>query len=260
MQTLQRRRFLLQTESGAAPPAPGTLSTGFVFYSKLNGNADTNDVDEVGSYVLTKAGTAAGPGATAGKLNNCRTFLASDVQLLTANAAALLTALDGMAGNSDFFISAWVYLEDKSASYVFLARSSGLFNQQFVLDYDTGGDAFRFACDSTVSATTFGSPDVQTWYHLGARRTAGGEIGLAVNGVEADTSGGGGGVASGAGRKLAIGHKRTANDTGVTAGSYLNGRMDEVGIAVGVTMTPLALTNLYGAGTPPAWPFVGLDR
>lgn len=100
--------------------------------------------------------------------------------------------------------------------------------------------------DTTVTATTFGTPSTATWYgiHVYHNPTTN-EIGISVNDGVHNTAATSGGIRNGT-AVFTLGTQATS--------SYMNGRMQCIGIWKGVTnLTAAQITGLYNGGVPVAY-------
>lgn len=240
---------------GKAGGVVGTpLTTGLVAYYKLDEAAGADATDShSGNITLTKAGN---PGTAAGKRGTSRSFDGLNDYFSVADG----TPFD-IDGETDFLISAWVYLDNNASERAILYRVADDFSTPAValMLHDDGALSFRFSFivgkeDSSTAearAEAFGAPSTGTWYHLLAwRDVAGGVIGLRINDASEYTAAFAGNAIAST-QELALGVVSFG-------GNNLAGRLDEVGIWGGQTKTATAATALYGGGTPPAYPFTGL--
>lgn len=234
------------------PPDPPTpLIEGLVAYYKLDELADTDATDShTGGITLTKHGGIAGPGSVAGKLNTCRTFDSADSQYFSVSAPAI-----NFAGVKDFLISTWLWFNNNATPCVIMQRwfqSVGT-NRQWILARNSDD---TLTLSVSAGAASVSSPAVLAagWHHVLAwRDTANNQIGLAIdNGIPVTQTYSGASSVNTSSRALFFG----SGDFAPTL--VLDGRMDETGIWIGQTYTATAATNLYGGGTPPAYPFTKL--
>lgn len=109
-----------------------------------------------------------------GKVGTAADFELSNAEYLEVADNAALSM-----GDIDFSIACWVNLESKAAPMVIVSKYQGS-NLEYQLNYDNGGDVFRFfvasgasfANATSVPTTDFGAPSTSTWYFVTARHDA----------------------------------------------------------------------------------------
>lgn len=219
------------------------LTDNLMAYWKLN-EASGDAVDSHGSNTMTQTGTV---GSQTGKLGNARgdTFDASNHFSIASNS-------DLVVGDLDFTVACWVYITAKTADRVAVCRDSAG-TAVFRLLYNWGSDVFFWrvydggGTPKNLFATTFGSPSVNTWYHLVAwHDSVANEIGITVNAGTADTVAMSTGASTGAVPNY-IGYSPFGSQT-------WPGRVDEYGFWKRV-LTSQERTDLYNGGSGLAYPF-----
>lgn len=142
--------------------ATSTLTTGITSFWKLEESSGTR-VDDLGANNLGVSGSV---GSATGKIGNAASF--SSPNYLTINDNASLKT-----GNTDFSVSAWVYLSSLAGVQSIIAKSGApgsdsslseyalyYFNNTFTFaTYGSGAPAAGYAAST-------GSPSINTWYHL----------------------------------------------------------------------------------------------
>lgn len=231
--------------TGAGVETSGNpLAIGWAAYWRLD-EASGVRYDSAGINHLTDNNTVT---QAAGKIGN-------SAQFVTANSETLSVA-DNTAlsmGDIDFTIAAWVYLDNKSVSRDIGGKwgASGQF--EYLLEYDQSSDRFRWIVSNdgtaavVVSATTFGSPSISTWYFIVAYHdSAGNVIGIKVNDGAADTTAHTTGVFNGT-SAFVLGGRSSGS-------AYHSGRLDETGVARRF-LSGAEMTELYNAGAGKTYPF-----
>lgn len=160
-------------------------------------------------------------------------------------------------GDIDFTIACWVYLDDKSGFTTFVGKmTNNTNNREYLVDYDTGNDRFRFLvsndgiASATVLANNLGSPSTATWYFIVAwHDSVNNTINIQVDNGTVDSTAHTTGVFDGA-SDFRIG--ALVNSLG-TLTNFMDGRIDAVGIWKAV-LTSGERTTLYnsGSGTRPS--------
>ncbi len=179
-------------------------------------------------------------GSAAGKVGTAGSFVASNSCFLYTSDTADLSM-----GDFDFSFAGWMNLSSKTDQRTMLAKGNGS-NVEYIVDYHSPSDAFRFYMSSAVgsanldqiTATTFGSPSLSTWYYVVAwHDSVGNTINICVNNGTADSKG------------YAFGGYDGADDfhLGAFVGEYMDGLLDEVGIWK-KALTPTERTWLYNGG------------
>jgi hypothetical protein len=188
--------------------------------------------------------------SAAGKISNAASYPAN-------NNSAWLSRIDSTtlsSGNTDFTLAGWVYMSDKSSDHTAISKYTNSGNQrEYRLSYNLATDRVRFYVSPTggntvisVTANTFGSPAINTWYFITVWHNASAnQICIAVNGGSADCGAHSSGVFD------------STSDfrIGMASGAYFwPGRVDEVGFWRRV-LTPAERTALYNAGSGCSYPF-----
>ena len=150
------------------PPSFDLLS-GLVSYWKLDEASGTR-VDSHSTNDLTDNNTVT---SVAGKIGNAAEFEADNSEFLSH-----ATNGDLEAGDIDYTIACWVFLESKTNPYLgFVTKDSLTANgRQYYLFYASSSDRFVFGTANgggagldqinEVSASNFGSPSLGVWYYL----------------------------------------------------------------------------------------------
>jgi hypothetical protein len=153
-------------------------------------------------------------------------------------------------------VTAWVKLESKGSGDVQIVSKDSASGREYTLFYRASSDRFAFSrldLATDTLANTFGSPSTGVWYFLvGWYDPATGEQGISVNGT-ADTATATSGRTTGTSSQFQIGARQYSGFEG-----YFDGLIDEVGFWRGRCLTSTERATLYGAGTPPAYPFSGV--
>lgn len=210
-------------------------------YWELN-EASGNAIDAHSTHDLTDVNTVT---SGTGKVGNARDFEsgASEHFLLASNA-------DVQMGDEDFTIAGWVNAESapSSADMSVIQKTNGSDGEYFLQWRNAAGtDRFRFVVygasgfgsEGVVTATTFGTPSIATWYFLVAwHDSVNNQLGIQVNDGTADTASHAAGVFTG-----------TADFqmSGVTFSNFWDGLLDEIGIW-GRILTAQEKTWLYNGG------------
>jgi len=146
-----------------------TLQASLISYWKLTETSGTR-FDLVGGNHLTDNATvtqARGRGVYAFPLQAQFTSANSEYLSIPDNAAL-------STGDIDFSFAAWVYLDTKSATRVFVCKgdANSTTNIEYALDYSASGDRFRLIVGNgagafvVLNADTLGSPSTGTWYFI----------------------------------------------------------------------------------------------
>lgn len=229
---------MASSASGFNPDAGGSLTNNLAAYWKLDEASGTR-VDSVGANNLTDGNTVT---QAVGKVVNAAQFTSANSEYLSIADNATLST-----GDIDFTIACWVYFDALGTMEYIVQKfdNSGGAGEEFRLFYDSSVNRFRWAVGSstTVLANTFGAPSTGTWYFITCYHDSiANSIGIAVNNGTADTAGLVGGPSNGTG-PFQIG----ASDSTGTPGSFMNGRIDEVGFWKRV-LTPQERADLYHGG------------
>jgi len=222
--------------TGDTAVAPSTLLTGLVDYYTMDEASGTR-ADSHGSNDLTANGTG-GVGSATGKLGLAADFESTENDYLinTANTTA----------DTDVTICGWFKPESTGAVSEFFSLGAG---GNFIARANTTVYQAIYNAFTTFNYTGGADFAAGTWYHVCAWYDAGNNrVGASKNAVINDA------VATapnGAGTDIVIG----ARDT--TPTSPTDGLLDEVAIYSRI-LTQAEINCLYGSGTPPAYPFVGI--
>ncbi len=156
---------------GIAPPVgppPPTLLTNILAFWKLEEVSGTR-FDEVGSNDLTDNNTVT---QATGRVGNAAQFTEANSEDLS-----IPDNTDLSAGDVDFSISTWVYLDSKPGSNMSIIskdKANAPIRRSYQLLWVTGTDRFRFQISDddagtnmpTVDANNFGAPALATWTHI----------------------------------------------------------------------------------------------
>lgn len=184
----------------------------------------------------------------------------------TAANSEYLSIADNAAlsmGDVAMDICGWVYADTLPSSGNTMGLvgkwASGNLEYLLFLDNTAGTIRFKFSVrntanstTTTVTASTFGTPSVSTFYFVHAYHDpTANTIGIQVNDGTADTAATSGGVRD-SNAAFEIGRH--------TAGSYYNGRLDEIGIWKHATtrLTTAQTTWLYNSGTGRSYSELGV--
>jgi hypothetical protein len=148
------------------------------------------------------------------------------------------------SGDVNFTIAAWVYLDSKPGNNVSLVTKYGETTGEFWLAWLTSADRFYFEVASDgyatfhgVSANTFGVPAVGQWYFVTCwYDSAGGSIGIAINGGPADVDASTVAVSDQPSVPFMLG--ASAYGPSNTASDFLDGRLGLVGFWKRVLSAP----------------------
>jgi len=198
-------------------------------------------VDSHGSNTLTNNNTI---GSATGKISNAGLFA-------TANSeyASIASNASVQVSDIDFTVGCWVYMNTKAAVQAFVAKFNTTGNQrQYLLNYTTATDRFRFSVSVTGSSTlvtvdadVLGSPSTGAWYFLlGWHDSVNNEIGIQVNNATANTTSHSGGVfATGTSDFYIGGHSASS--------AFADARIDEVFFSKKI-FTAGEKTEIYNSG------------
>lgn len=229
-----------------------SLLTGLISYWKLNEASGTR-ADSVGSNNLTDNNTVT---RVLGKQSGAAQFVLANTEYLSVASNSSL-----QVGNEPFCICGWVYLSTNATTQSLFSKYNTSSNRQFLVDYVTGTNRFRFVVSPDGSATVtqvyannFGAPSTGTWYFICAwHDSVGDTVNIQVNNGTADSAAFVGGVFPTGNGDFTIG----SNSGG---GSYLNGYADEIGFWKRL-LTTEEKTRLYNSGNGITYPFNSiLDR
>ena len=217
-----------------------TLTTGLISYWNLDETSATR-ADSVSGNTLTNNIAV---GSVVGKVGNAVNFTGINQYLNKTDNASLRT------NGTDFTISFWVYLNSTTPQFI-MTKAQATNVGEWGVYYD--GSHFRFVTYSPtstydVSATSFGSPSLHTWYfvtvthdsaaHTNSIQINNGTVDTLTGALESTNSTGG----------FLVG----INFTGLFT---FNGYIDEIGfwkkkLSVGEVST------LYNSGNGITYPFV----
>lgn len=180
-------------------------------------------------------------------------------QFTSANSEQLSISDNAALSMGDIVMDAWgsFYFDTTpSSGTVFgLLGKWQASDTEYLLYLDNTGGTIRFkwivrdtanTTDAVVTATTFGAPSTSTWYFIHVyHNPTSNEIGISVNDGTHDTASTSGGIRNGTATFLL---------SGQAASSFMNGRMQCVGIRKGSTnLTSAQITALYNSGVPVAY-------
>tara|TARA_R110000824_G_scaffold401771_1_gene615630 strand:- start:319167 stop:321047 length:1881 start_codon:yes stop_codon:yes gene_type:complete len=140
--------------------AHAALTDGLVSFWSLNEASGTR-ADSIGSNNVSVVGNAIS--STTGKTGTAAQFQSGTTGYLSvANNSSFNT------GGGDFSLSAWVYLDNRTGTQVFVSKYSA---SGYALYYEPVDSAFLFSTyasgsDGITKGTALGNPSTGTWYHL----------------------------------------------------------------------------------------------
>lgn len=197
-----------------------SLRRGLIAYWKLDEASGTR-VDIIGGESLTDNNTVT---QAVGKVGSAGQFTAANNEYLSRADSPALSA-----GDRDFTISAWVYLDSKGAVRGIVDKSDlGTSAGEYSLLFNNAVDRFRFLIQNGTSlvvatADAFGSPSLATWYHIMAwHDSVLNTVNIQINGGTVNSQATAAVVPSDTTRLFIVG---SASDG---AGSRWDGRIDEV--------------------------------
>ncbi len=179
------------------------------------------------------------------------------VQCVSASSRYLAMAADSVdlsAGDIDFFIGIWVYLDSKGISKTFFSKWDSTVGEEYILYYDFSLDRFYFvvrntanSANASVGANNLGSPSTGTWYFILAwHDSVNNTINIRVNGGTANSTAHSAGVRDGT-TAVGVGWGR------ISGTAYIHdGRLDSA--CMGKPPTGIAAlisainTSLYNSG------------
>ena len=225
------------------------LIDNLISYWKLDETSGTRG-DAHGANNLTDNNTV---GYAAGILNNAADFESTNSEYLSITDASQ----SGLDITGDLTMSCWINRESDASQHVMGKRDggSGASGRAYVMYLD-GNTATDISVNISSGATdtwkfvsyTFSTG---TWYHVAIVYTASaGSAKFYVNGSQTGTTQ--------SGLPTSIGNNSqpfTIGREAVTGGLF-DGLIDEVGIW-SRALSDSEITELYGSGTPPAYPFTG---
>lgn len=175
---------------------------------------------------------------------------AADFESSANEYLSIANNADVRMGNTTYVFSCWVMLESKGANMAIAGKASNasVAESEWLLFYDLTNDRFAFnlyqgeSTQGVVRANNLGSPSTGVWYHILVTHDAdAGTISIQVNNGTADSAA----------------FENGANETSVplTLSSingaiwFFDGKIDEVGLWKGRTLTPTETlylqTNTY---------------
>ena len=205
-----------------------------VAYYKLDETSGTTSADVHGSLGLTEVGTSSVPGST-GIIDKAWDF-AGDMDHLASSANT------GISGTASRSVSVWAkYDADGQGSNLF-GMGTGSTGKEFSMGRTASNAPYftGYGADFTGTGTITG-----TGWHHHVVTYDGTTVRLYVDGATAGT-----GTPS-----LSTTNAPMRIGTRAGAGGH-NGLIDEVGLWSRV-LTPAEVTELFGVGSPPAYPFEG---
>lgn len=224
-------------------------------YWKLDEASGTRFDESANDFDLADNNTVT---AQTGKIGNAAEFLEANNEFLEAAAASVLN----YNGNASFSFVGWLRLASKVNPRAFVAKwnANGAGPQrQYALLYDTGSDRLQFLVSSdgttftTVTATKFGSPSVDTWYFFHIEHDADKDtIRISINNGTYDVAAHSAGVFNGS-AKLRLGALQGGSGEDAF---QLSGMLDEIG-AWPRAMTAFEVSFLYNATAGRTSPFSG---
>ena len=211
-------------------------------------------VDAHGATPLTDINTVT---SAAGKLNNAASFTAANFEYL--NSTSSMSLVD------DFTVSAWANFNNIAgglspsgrgiAEYVNSVGPNGAIGD-WILGVLPGGAVQLFHWRNTGADTTglhtaaSAGITISAWFHIVGRR-ASGVYTIWVNGTMSPLGADASTITGWGSTKFSIG---TAFVDGVTAGYYMDGLIDEVGVWKRA-LSATEIATLYRAGSARAYPF-----
>lgn len=205
--------------------------------------ASGNRADSVGSNTLTDNNTV---GSTTGKFSNAADFIRTNNEYLS-----ITDNTDLSMGDIDFTLRAWVKLDSKADTVVFIGKwRSSDDNREYAILYNSGTDKFSLFVSSdgtsggvsTLDAANFGSPSTGTFYLIHAWHDAtNNELGISVNAGTADTKSHTTGVNDGTADFHISGLEGTTSND-------LDGAVDDAVILKNVVMSSAERTEDYNSG------------
>lgn len=225
-----------------------SLYAGLEDYWALH-EASGNRSSAIGKHTLTDTNTVT---QNPGKVVYAGQFTSANSERLTVASDASL-----QAGDIDFTLACWVYLDSKPASsMVFMGKyNTGSGQREYILRWVNTTDRMTFmvhkATDTAmdVSGDTFGAPSLSTWYFVTGWHDAVNNIqGVGVNMIE-DTAATTGALQAASAAGFNIGATDVPN-------LFMNGRVCEAGFWKRV-LTTQEKWWLYNRGLGRTYPFDG---
>lgn len=159
--------------------------------------ASGNALDSHGDNTLTDTNTV---GSGTGHVHGT----ARDFEFDNSEVFTIASEADLQIADNDAEFEAWVNLESKTANRTILSKfgvNGGGTDWEHQLYYDSGSDRFAFLATTTtpstvvVTATTFGSPSLATWYQVRAGHdSVSNQIWIRVNNGTKNTAAFSGGI------------------------------------------------------------------
>lgn len=237
-----RGQFLLDPYRFAVASNP--LDNDLIAYWKFDQSSPLSSQPDSGPNAITLTGNnTGGISSVAGKITNAVAY-ASGWFCYYSNTGADLDV-----GNIDFSFSGWFQIATKTGTRRPLAgkwNHNNAAQQAWLLTYVNATDRFAFMVNdgsgagTTVTATTFGSPSLNTWYFIAVWHDAANDlIGISVNGGSIET-------ASYSDGSIAI--PLYAWTLGTDGTHFLVGNTDECAFWKNRVLTPDEITELYDSG------------
>lgn len=180
-------------------------------------------------------------GQSAGKVNNCASFVATSLQKLTSSSSIMQT------GAIDFSFAGWFNLTSVLTAEFFCGKFGGAGNAGEYMFFFDGTTAAMRVYDSnndlaTASATTFGALSASTWYFIaGGHRVSSKQTWVSVNAGSKDLSSAYTGTLGTNGADFSLGD-------GSVGALYFGGLCDELLYTKSHELTATELTYLYNSG------------
>ena len=193
--------------------------------------------DAYGTNPLTDNNTVT---QAAGKVGSAGQFTAANSEYLSVASAAL------EAGDIDFHLTAWIYLDTEPAEAVVVSKWTSANNNEFTLEYLSSVDRMRAVVGNGSSSNTqdsnaFGAMSTATWYFVEMWHDAANNVlGVAVNGT-------GNTVATTIQPVVVSGAQFVIGSRSGGGSRYFDGRIDEVGYWKRM-LTAAERAYLYNAG------------
>ena len=156
-------------------------------------------------------------------------------------------------GDIDCTFATWVYLNSK-VQQVFIGKFGNVGNREYYIFYDNPSDRFAFGTSwdgsnySILSANTFGSPSINTWYLFVVWHDSVADVrGIQIDNGIADTGAYATGIFDGLTR-FAIGSLRGAGALAVANGRIGPSAMWKSAAGAGGVLTAAQRTALYNGG------------
>ncbi|OGL34495.1 hypothetical protein A3F05_01735 [Candidatus Saccharibacteria bacterium RIFCSPHIGHO2_12_FULL_47_17] len=222
------------------PDTDNSLATNLKGYWKLDETSGTR-ADSVNGYDLTDNNTVT---SATGKVSNAGQFTSANSEYLSTTDKSDLSA-----GDIDFSMAAWVYLDSNTYGVIMGKGDPNAGNTyEYILQYDNGASRFMLSISASggsgsVTANNFGAISTGTWYFVVAWHDAtANTINISVNNGTADSA------------AWTTGANNTAYEFTIGTypvlhtGGYFNGRIDEAGFWKKV-LSSQEKTDLYNSGS-----------